>query len=120
MGRTIVAGSRVLLDAPPAPRFGEIWAWSNDDGEVVVHRCLGRSGDRYRFQGDARKELDPPVRPAQIIGRVVAVEHGGRTRPIGRRDRSLGTARLLARSLARGAYRAVVPHRWRLALRRRR
>ena len=70
MGRTIRAGSQVLLVSAAAPRTGEIWAFYSDAGVLVMHRCLGRAAGGLRFQGDAHFE-DPAVRPGALVGRAV-------------------------------------------------
>ena len=118
MGRTILPGSRVLLDEVPAPSLGEIWAWCQPDGEIVVHRSLGRGRRGYRFQGDARRDLDPPVAPERIIGRVTAIEYRGMRRTLGWQSRWRGTVRLVALDVARAGYH-VLPRKWRVAIRAR-
>jgi hypothetical protein len=109
MGDTIHAGSQVLLDAPAAPRIGEIWAFCSDDGTLVVHRSLGRGRNGFRFQGDGRIDGDPPVAPDRIIGRVREVRHGDHHWRPGWRDRYLRTARLVAMRLIRAAARRLPP-----------
>ncbi len=119
MGRTIHAGSHVLLDEAPHPRIGEIWAWCSDDDDatVVVHRALGRGRDGYRFQGDGRLERDPPVTPDRIIGRVRQVRYGDHLWRVGWRDRVFRTARLLLVTAARDLARRALPAPVKRALR---
>lgn len=118
MGSTIRPGSRVLLERAPAPRIGEIWAWCLPTGEIVVHRALWNSKRGHRFQGDARRDLDPPVVADLMIGRVAAIEHQGIRRATGARARWGGLTRLLALNLARSIYH-LLPASWRAASRAR-
>ena len=70
--------------SPDRPRIGEIWAFVDDNGRVVVHRCMwNRSVHALRFRGDAVCSLDAPVSSGHLIGRVAE----GR-----RRCPSVGTA----------------------------
>ncbi len=71
MGWSIPSGTRVLVGASAPPHRGEVWAFCNDTGDIVVHRCRRATGDRFRFQGDARVRADEPVASSQLIGRVV-------------------------------------------------
>ncbi|MFI5047343.1 MAG: nucleotidyltransferase family protein [Acidimicrobiia bacterium] len=73
MGWSIVDGARVRIEVAPRPRRGEVWAFVDDHGHVVVHRYRGKVGDGHRFQGDARVRPDAPVASEQLIGRVVAI-----------------------------------------------
>ena len=116
MGRTIRAGSSVQIVAGDTPRFGEIWAFCNPEGSVVVHRYLGGDGGGYRFQGDA-SGADLPASPELIIGRVAAVERRGVVRTVRRSDRWIGGARLRALNAARPAARALPPRARRALLR---
>ncbi len=116
MGRTIRAGSSVQIVAAETPRFGEIWAFCNPEGAVVVHRYLGRDDDSYRFQGDATG-ADLPASPDLIIGRVAAVKRGGHVRAVRRLDRWIGGARLQALNAARPAARLLPPGARRALLR---
>jgi hypothetical protein len=59
-----------------------VWAFVGDDGEVLVHRCTGRRGRFYRFQGDAAARPDPDVTSERLVGSVVATEVGGQRRPV--------------------------------------
>ena len=109
MGTTILEGSHVLLEEAPRPHIGEIWAWCADDSTVVVHRSLGRGRLGYRFQGDGRIDLDPPVPLDRIIGRVRQVRHRDHLWQVGWRDRIFRTAQLLLLTNARAVARRVLP-----------
>jgi phage repressor protein C with HTH and peptisase S24 domain len=71
MGWSIPSGTRVRVDATASPRRGEVWAFCNDTGDIVVHRFRRATGGGLRFQGDARVRADDSVEDAQLIGRVV-------------------------------------------------
>jgi hypothetical protein len=71
MGWSIPGGCRVRVEPGVRPRRGEVWAYCDDRGNVVVHRSRGERAGAFRFQGDARVRADPPVCSDQLIGRVV-------------------------------------------------
>lgn len=100
MGRTIRAGSKVLVIASAEPRFGEIWAFCNAQGVLVVHRFARCRGGAYYFQGDAHWP-DPPVTREQLVGRVLRVRHRGRERRLGPMERLAGGVRLRLRRSTR-------------------
>ncbi|MEZ4502548.1 MAG: S24/S26 family peptidase [Dehalococcoidia bacterium] len=102
MGRTIRAGSEVLLEvANRGPRLGEVWAYVDAAGVLVVHRYLGRRGRSMRFAGDAQHD-DPPVEPSMLVGRAVRVRRNGRTAPLDGVRRLPPTAIALAHRTLRG------------------
>jgi hypothetical protein len=74
MGSTIRSGSRVEIVASAPPRRGEVWAYCDRHGRVVVHRFIGAGHGTYRFAGDGPARSDPSVPPSWAIGRVTAVE----------------------------------------------
>lgn len=104
MGRTIRTGSKVLVSAGDEPRFGEVWAFCNAQGILVVHRFVRRRKGAFYFQGDAHWP-DSPVPRDLMVGRVRRVRYQGRERRLGGHDRLTGGARLVflqrARALAR-------------------
>lgn len=66
--RTVRPGD-IIVAAPPGEK------------ERVVHRVTGRTGDSFRTRGDNCLAEDPWVlRPADILGCVIAVRHGRRRR----------------------------------------
>jgi hypothetical protein len=71
MGRSIPDGTRVRVDTGASPRRGEVWAFCNDTGEIVVHRSRGADERGHRFQGDTVVREDSPVVDALLVGRVV-------------------------------------------------
>jgi hypothetical protein len=75
MGWSIPGGGRVRIDpVATEPRRGEVWAFCDGRGEIVVHRHRATSGGAHRFQGDARVRADEPVATERLIGRVSAVD----------------------------------------------
>src|SRR2546422_10829912 len=68
---------------PAAVKRGDILLYRGERG-LIAHRLVGlrRSAKgedvRYLLQGDASVDRDDPVRPEQVLGRVVAVRRGGR------------------------------------------
>jgi hypothetical protein len=76
---------RLQSGQPCAP--GDVVFYQADDG-YMVHRVVyvaGRSGDgRYLLTcGDNRLAPDPPVRPDQVLGTVIAVQGASGWRPPG-------------------------------------
>src|SRR5439155_3850293 len=83
------------VEAAPVKR-GDILLYQNARG-VYVHRVVGRVKgtvpllegdcplDHYLLRGDASVSCDAPVRLEQVIGRVVAVQRAGRSRPLDNR-----------------------------------
>jgi hypothetical protein len=78
MRPTLEPGCLVRVDlAPFAPRFGDLLLFRQQD-YLTVHRFLGRrklpdGSTSLRTRGDARPRLDPPLDPANLLGRIVAV-----------------------------------------------
>jgi hypothetical protein len=87
MGRTIPSGSSVRIAGAAAPRGGQVWAYLDGSGSVVVHRYRRHSETGHVLQGDASPHPDAPVGTEQLIGRVTAVRCAGRVRSVGSLDR---------------------------------
>jgi signal peptidase I len=87
---------------PAAAKRGDILLYRSDRG-LIAHRLVGlrksAKGEdvRYLLQGDASVDRDEPVRPEQVLGRVVAVQRGARSKALDTR-----TANIL-RLVRRGA-----------------
>lgn len=108
MGRAIVGGGSVLVGPRPRPRVGEVWAFCDDAGRIVVHRCRGRAGGAWVFEGDAVGRRDAPVAADRLIGRVGAVRDAeGRVRRLGGADRVWGVAAIGVRRAGRLVRRSV-------------
>ena len=63
-----------LVGIREASRYGvgDAVAYNNEEiGQVVLHRIIGRSGDRYLFQGDNNDFIDPyKPRADELIGEM--------------------------------------------------
>lgn len=84
MGTTIQAGEEVCLVAQSRPRRGEVWAYVDDGGQVVVHRFVGHRKQLLVFRGDAEQGTDRLVSTARLAGRVAVVRQGDLERPMSR------------------------------------
>jgi hypothetical protein len=96
-------------------RLGELIVFVVDD-TLIAHRLVRRAGDYWIAQGDHRLAPDRPVRPDQVVGRVLAAYQNNR-RCWPRRFSAVGRVAWLARHHAlrvlRAAWRSgrrVVPH----------
>ena len=105
MGRAIPTGSSVLVAEKSLPRRGQVWAYCEQSGDVVVHRYRRRTDRGHVLQGDTRARTDAPVPDEQLIGRVTAVRLGGRVRSVGWSDRWYGECQRVARALVARASR---------------
>ena len=74
-----------------------MWAFCDDAGAIVVHRCRGRHHDHYVFEGDSTGHADRPVSADRLVGRVAAVRRGTDVRRLGWADRVIGGAATLGR-----------------------
>lgn len=97
-------GDRVTvgpLDGPPRP--GDVVLVAAGPALGLVHRVLWRARDgRVYTKGDALPRGDGWHPPTAVLGRVTAVERGGRPVPLRRRRALLASlARLAAVSLQR-------------------
>ena len=63
---------------PGRLRFGDVVLCRLGNGRLVVHRITRLKDGAARVQGDARAMPDGWVPLAQVLGRVTAVERGGR------------------------------------------
>ena len=88
MGPRMVTGSKAVVVASTRPGWGEIWAFSNHEAVIFVHRYVGRRRGRLRFWGDANPFIDPPVEPERLVGKVVALRApDGTSRSLGFTER---------------------------------
>jgi len=111
MGWTIRTGSKVHVVGNRSPRRGQLWAYCDESGRVIVHRYRHRVGAGHVLQGDTCVRPDPPVRTEQLVGQVVAVQRGTRVRAVGRGDVILGACQRIPRTLTARAVRTVRPIR---------
>lgn len=74
---TLEPGSRIRISWRRLLLPGDVIAFENSDGRVLVHRVLGPRPIRGRLawmtRADATGQIDPPVSTDRVIGRVVAV-----------------------------------------------
>ncbi len=101
MGASIPTGARVLLETGMRPRRGEVWAFINEEGSLVVHRFKRAVGGLLWFEGDANTTVDRPVTSDLLVGRVTEVEIAGRRRRLGTRQRLRGRVLVDRRALGR-------------------
>lgn len=47
--------------------------------EVITHRLIARQADRLYLKGDNRRAADEPIESQALVGRVIAIERGGRS-----------------------------------------
>jgi hypothetical protein len=99
MGRTIPTGASVLVGECTRPRRGQVWAYYDATGALVVHRYRRRTDAGHVLQGDTRPRPDPPVPDERLVGRVTAVRRRGRVRAVGWTDRAVGACQRLPRVL---------------------
>jgi hypothetical protein len=59
-------------------RVGDIVCYRSV-GQLVLHRVIGRAGDKLLARGDALPAVEP-VAAVDVLGRAVALERGGRRR----------------------------------------
>ncbi len=85
MAPAIAEGDAITVEPVAADRLhlGDVVLCRTARG-VVAHRLVSRDrSDRGELvlvlQGDATEECDPPVAPADLLGRVVEAERAGRT-----------------------------------------
>jgi signal peptidase I len=98
--------------APSVIKMGEIILYLLE-GVVIAHRVVRieqgeDGGSRFIARGDASGVADEPVEPAQVLGKVVSVERGGRIIDLyGRRAKMLRTAHVCASRLKRWMLRTL-------------
>ena len=99
MGRAIPTGSSVLIAPSSTPRRGQLWAYCDQSGGVVVHRYRRHTAAGHVLQGDTSAHPDSSVGDDQLIGRVTAVRRGDRVRSLGWSDRCVGECRRVPRAV---------------------
>ncbi len=72
-------GDEVVLTAvaPPYPQPGAIFTYVSG-AELITHRCVDQVDGGWRLRGDRSAQFDPPVAPAQLLGRVCGRRRNGR------------------------------------------
>ncbi len=76
-------GDALLVDSKSRRDLsvGHIITFLNGD-TMVTHRIVGRSHRGYLAKGDNSYTFDPIVEPGQVVGRVIAIQHGGNWRAV--------------------------------------
>lgn len=78
-----------------ALRLGDTVAFINLHADkLAVHRIVGRQGDAFLVKGDNAPAADGLIRRADILGRVIGVERGGRRVSLGLGPEKLAIALL--------------------------
>ena len=77
MWPTLRDGDRVVVSPGEPLQFGDIAAFVGRDRKLVVHRYVGRRKGSQRFLGDACSDMDRPVEPDAVLGRVTRYERDG-------------------------------------------
>ncbi|HEX8092112.1 MAG TPA: signal peptidase I [Blastocatellia bacterium] len=105
MHPTIKDGEAVNIEPvePADVRRGDIILYKSGISRgVIAHRVLGVNKSEgkvtsFVLRGDASRTSDPPVEPAQVLGRVVSVEREGSTNDLAsKRAKALWVARRCA------------------------
>jgi hypothetical protein len=99
MGHTIRPPAKVRVVGADMPRWGEIWAFTNEESTIVVHRYRGTVDGLHSFHGDGQLWRDRPVSSDHLIGRVVEDVQGGKRTSHAQRSRWVGTASTRLRRL---------------------
>jgi signal peptidase len=98
--------------APSAIKMGDIILYRLE-GVVIAHRVVRiergeDGGSRFIARGDASGVPDEPVEPAQVLGKVISVERGGRNIGLySGRAKMLRTAHVCASRLKRWMLRTL-------------
>lgn len=85
MSPLLMYGDSVILETTPPEtlRRGDIIAFRFDQ-QTITHRIIAREPQRILTLGDNLRQPDPPLSPEAILGRVIALEKGGRQYQISR------------------------------------
>lgn len=69
----------VTLTKPSAPyRKGDVFLYEREDGNLVLHRLVGRNKNGLIFRGDNQLHKEFAVAPQTLIGLVSSVHRKGR------------------------------------------
>ena len=102
MSGVIESGSRVFVERASAPRRGEIWAFVDHSGAVVVHRVRELGGGLVVGRGAANPIDDDGLPIDRLVGRVrQVVGPDGRRRSFGPVDRLKAAAEFSLRRRVR-------------------
>jgi len=77
MEPTLHVGDLIVVSGRETPRVGDIVVYAKPFGELIVHRLIeireGVQGTLFITKGDANLNVDPPVDPSRVKGKVVLV-----------------------------------------------
>ena len=117
MWPTIHPGDRVLIKgiAPQELALGDLVVFKRN-GELILHRLLGKEATQVLTAGDCAKIFDPLVDNEDVVGKVVTLKRHGQNVPLAGNLRSRTKALYVRTKLtARGALRWVYHRLRRLA-----
>lgn len=112
MAGLIESGATVVLTEASQPRTGEIWAFVDDDGGIVVHRVREYDGANVTGRGSGNSVDDEPVPSSRLIGRVTAARNHGRHRVFGEVDRVRASVAMRSRRRIRRLLRGLSRTTW--------
>jgi hypothetical protein len=75
------AGDVVTIVPGKGCRVGDVVLY-RQNGDLVLHRVVGKRGGRVITKGDALGGMDKPVAPGEILGRAVSFERRGVSRSL--------------------------------------
>ncbi len=97
----IESGAVVTITRSSSPRRGEVWAFTGETGQVLVHRIRHIGKDTVTCRGVGNRADDSPVSRSRLIGRVVSSTTTGTDHSFGTLDRLGGDLVFRLRGLAR-------------------
>ena len=101
MAGVIASDSTVVIVTASQPRRGEIWAFVDDEGGIVVHRVREYDGTSVTARGAGNPIDDAPVSTSRLVGKVVEARHESQRRRFGRIDRIRADLAMKLRASAR-------------------
>lgn len=73
MSGTIEVDDIILVKITDKVKIGDIVTYKNSDKDIITHRLVDTSGNKYICQGDANNSPDDPITKSQIIGTVKTI-----------------------------------------------
>lgn len=101
MTGVIESGSTVSIVSARRPHRGQVWAFVDDNGRIIVHRIRSIEADTVTHRGVGNSHDDRPVERSRMIGRVISSNSYGRSRNFGTADAIVANITFGSRSLAR-------------------
>jgi len=97
----IESGSVATISPSSDPRPGQVWAFVDDSGRLIVHRIRTISADAVTHRGVGNARDDQPVGRSRMVGRVVSSTSHGHSTKFGSLDALGAVLGFRARSVAR-------------------